>query len=244
MADLKRWFKVWTSVLDDPHFQELALEDIGRWALLGAMLASVGSKGRLQSPPGARRLREVLRFDTVDALRTGLRTLPNVLVEEGKNRHGDFVVTMAKWNKYQVDTTQAARAKASRAKRRGEEKREEETRGEEKSPPVVPHGDPAFQDFWQHYPKPRQIGKGKAEAAWRKVRPSQVLAATILDALERQKAGQRWREDGGRYVPLPATWLNQRRWEDTVTEGPVLSPKTQGNLANLQAFIEANRDPR
>lgn len=245
MADLKRWFKVWTSVLDDPHFQELDLADIGRWALLGAMLASVGSKGRLQSPPGARRLREVLRFDSVDALRTGLRTLPNVHVNEAENRHGDFIVTMIKWNKYQVDTTQAARAKTSRSKKRGEEKRGEEKREEENYPPVVPpRGDPAFQDFWTAYPKARQIGKGKAEAAWRKVRPSQALVADILAALERQKAGVRWREDGGRYVPLPATWLNQRRWEDTVTEGPLLSQKTQGNLANLQAFIEANRDPR
>lgn len=226
-------------MLDDPHFQELELADIGRWALLGAMLASVGSKGRLQSPPGARRLREVLRFDTVDALRTGLRTLPNVLVEEGKNRHGDFVVTMAKWNKYQVDTTQAARAKASRSKRRGEEKRGDERREDKKHPPVVPpQGDLAFETFWTAYPKHQQVGKGKAETAWRKVRPSTELAARIMAALERQKAGTRWRQDGGKLVPLPTTWLNQRRWEDTVMEGPLLTGKTQGNLGALQSFVE------
>lgn len=30
---------------------------------------------------------------------------------------------------------------------------------------------------------------------------------------------QRKRKDGGRYVPHPATWLNDRRWEDDVTLG-------------------------
>lgn len=241
MADLKRWFKVWTSVLVD--MDNLPAEAIGHWVRLGARIALVGTKGTVRFDNA----HHAARFFQVhpEKVRHVVNMLPGVCLEEGETVNGGFAVTMKNWSKYQEDSTIAQRVQRLRSKRRGEEKRGEETRREEKHPPVVPpQGDPTFQQFWTAYPKARQIGKGKAEAAWRKVRPSQALVADILAALERQKAGVRWREDGGRYVPLPATWLNQRRWEDTVTEGPLLSQKTQGNLANLQAFIEANRDPR
>ena len=39
---------------------------------------------------------------------------------------------------------------------------------------------------------------------------------SLLTAIERQKCGRQWQEDGGKYIPNPATWLNQGRWEDEV----------------------------
>ena len=207
MADLKRWFKVWGTILDDPHFQELSLEQIGRWTLLGAMLSSVGSKGKLSSPNAARRLREVLRFDTVDTLKASLRTLPNVLVEEGENRHDEFTVTMLKWNKYQEDTTQAARAKASRAKRRGEEKREDEIHTRAR----LNGHDQGFDAFWTAYP--RHEAKTRALKAWTALHPSPELTATLLAAIEQHKQ-RLWAQAPPDKIPHPATWLNGRRWED------------------------------
>jgi hypothetical protein len=126
MADLLRWFKVWTTILDDPTLQELPLEQIGRWVLLGAMTASVGSHGRLVVAGSGRRICELLRVPTIEAAKDVISDLPNVVFEEGKNRHGEFVVTWKNWTKFQRDSTQAQRAKASRSKRRGEERREEE----------------------------------------------------------------------------------------------------------------------
>lgn len=244
MADQKRWFKLWCSAPADDSLQALPACERWAWAAFGCYTKLHGTLGRVQVSPSNAVLAAEMGVP-VERLMSTIANLPNIRVEEGANRYGKVTVTWKNWTKYQEDSTVAERMKTLRSKRRGEEKRGEETRREEKHPPVVPpQGDPTFQQFWTAYPKARQIGKGKAEAAWRKVRPSHALVAEILAALERQKAGVRWREDGGRYVPLPATWLNQRRWEDTVTEGPILSPKTQGNLANLQAFIEANRDPR
>ena len=121
MADQKRWFKVWVSILDDPHFQELSLEDIGRWTLLGAMTAFVGNRGQITSPNGSRRLREVLRVDNEMALRDAIQRLPSVAVEEGKNAERTFVVTWRNWHKYQKDAMAAQRMKALRLKRREEE---------------------------------------------------------------------------------------------------------------------------
>lgn len=68
-----------------------------------------------------------------------------------------------------------------------------------------------FSDFWTLYP--RKQSKGHAEKAWVTATKS-VDASLIVAGLERQlptlKAEER------RYIPLPATWLNGKRWEDEV----------------------------
>lgn len=46
-------------------------------------------------------------------------------------------------------------------------------------------------------------------------------------ALERQKRSRDWTKEGGQFVPYPATWLNQRRWEDE-DEPPTSGPPDPG----------------
>ena len=71
---------------------------------------------------------------------------------------------------------------------------------------------PNFEIFWNEYP--RKIGKKEAYRAFRKVRePLSVL----LDAVRLQKESEMWAKENGRFIPNPATWLNQGRWEDQVT---------------------------
>lgn len=73
----------------------------------------------------------------------------------------------------------------------------------------------AFDRFWEAYP--RRQGKEAARKAWTKIRPDDALLAEMLAALERQRASDQWRRDGGQFIPYPATWLNGRRWEDEPT---------------------------
>ncbi|MBQ9911951.1 MAG: hypothetical protein IJM49_02870 [Firmicutes bacterium] len=71
---------------------------------------------------------------------------------------------------------------------------------------------PDFEIFWNEYP--RKVGKKEAYRAFRKVRePLSVL----LDAVRLQKESEMWAKENGRFIPNPATWLNQGRWEDQVT---------------------------
>jgi hypothetical protein len=79
------------------------------------------------------------------------------------------------------------------------------------APPVAPRGG-LFPIFWAAYP--RKEGKAPAEKAFDKVKPSTTLLETMLQAIKAQAQSERWRKDGGQYIPMPATWLNQRRWED------------------------------
>ena len=66
-----------------------------------------------------------------------------------------------------------------------------------------------FKAFWTAYP--RKTGKGAAWAAWQKTTP---VLGTALSALFWQVRSKDWTKDGGAFIPLPATYLNQRRWED------------------------------
>ena len=66
-----------------------------------------------------------------------------------------------------------------------------------------------FEKFWAVYP--RKVGKGAARRAFAKIR---VPVGELIAAVEEQKRSEQWRKDGGQFIPHPATWLNQERWED------------------------------
>lgn len=87
------------------------------------------------------------------------------------------------------------------------------------------YGDDWFKKFWEAYPK--KTGKGEAWKSWQKLAPSETLGRQILAAVEAYKKTQQWQKDGGQYVPNPATFLNQRRFDDT-PQGSVGSDKYSG----------------
>ena len=95
-----------------------------------------------------------------------------------------------------------------------------------KTTPIAPKGaknrsnyDSRFLEFWKVYPK--KVGKGAAERSFKKYKPDDVLLAVMLKAIETQKKSRQWQRDSGQYIPNPATWLNQKRWEDETTDNPM-----------------------
>ena len=69
-----------------------------------------------------------------------------------------------------------------------------------------------FEAFWKAYP--RRVSRQDAIRAWDKLRPDDALIRTIAQALKRQLATEQWQQGIG--IPYPATWLNNRRWEDEI----------------------------
>ncbi|MBR0376267.1 MAG: hypothetical protein IJH59_06865, partial [Firmicutes bacterium] len=70
-----------------------------------------------------------------------------------------------------------------------------------------------FGEFWQLYP--RKSGRREAERAWADtVGEDGELYLTVMEALGRQVFWEQWQRDGGRFIPYPARWLEQRLWED------------------------------
>lgn len=70
----------------------------------------------------------------------------------------------------------------------------------------------AFEKFWETYP--RKEGKGAAKAAYIKAvhKFGGNIHATIIDATRRYANNPNLPEK--KFIPHPATWLNQERWLD------------------------------
>ena len=88
--------------------------------------------------------------------------------------------------------------------------------GEEHSPAhasVSTITPPDFDRFWSTYP--RKVGKGAAVNRWRRMSAGDRQSA--LDAV--QHHADRWSRERTevRFIPHPATWLGQQRWNDDLT---------------------------
>jgi hypothetical protein len=73
-----------------------------------------------------------------------------------------------------------------------------------------------FKAFWKLFPL--KVKKIRAEKLWNKLAPDVGLVDIILAAVKRQKLSTDWTKDGGKYVPHPTNWLEDRRWEDEPAE--------------------------
>ena len=73
-----------------------------------------------------------------------------------------------------------------------------------------------FLEFWSAYPK--KMGKGSAYKVFNKLKLTKKDKADILTALNWQKKSEQWLKENGQFIPYPATYLNQRRWEDEPQE--------------------------
>ncbi len=98
---------------------------------------------------------------------------------------------------------------ADKNRTRGEESREEKSKDKTPLPPAGGW----FAEFWRQYP--RKIAKPQAEKAYERHVNAPEIAAAVLAGLIRWRASEQWTKDGGQFIPHPATFLNQRRWDDS-----------------------------
>lgn len=70
--------------------------------------------------------------------------------------------------------------------------------------------DADFDLFWEAYP--RKDAKVDARKAWKTLKPSDAMVTHIVKAVEKQARSPGWRDRN--YIPLPASWLRGKRWED------------------------------
>jgi uncharacterized protein YdaU (DUF1376 family) len=112
--------------------------------------------------------------------------------------------------------------------------------------PPTPRGvreekvDEGFESFWTAYP--RKTGKGAARNAWVKAKLPAI--DLLLSALHKAKKSPDWIKDRGAFIPHPATWLNQGRWEDSGMDYEALTQKrVQGPSSQPQeAFLVDDHD--
>jgi len=96
-----------------------------------------------------------------------------------------------------------------------------------------------FEVFWREYP--RKVGKLKAERIWDRHR---LHHNKIMSGLRRWMTSLDWIDV--QFIPYPATFLNQRRWEEEptmplkpVNDGREISPEQHAE--NLRIIAELGR---
>ena len=222
------WLKFYVRTLNNPKVQRLSLGDFKGWV----NLLCLAKEHDGDIPPVedvAFRLR--LSKRKAEALLKSLRF--NGLIDGDKMHDWDEM-------QYQSDSS-TERVKRHRERQRNvscnvsdvsppvsetAQSREEEIRveTETKQPPKpparkladVPEG---FSNWYDAYP--RKHGKLAAVKAWKKIRPSSHLAVQMAEAIRNQTAQHHFQNGQGEdFVPNPATWLNQGRWDDEITGPP------------------------
>lgn len=86
-----------------------------------------------------------------------------------------------------------------------------------KNPPLASLAAPAhensgFDAFWEVFP--RKVGKFMARKAWGKIPGIEDHILEVIEAVEAWKQTEQWQD--AQFIPYPATFLNQRRWQDEV----------------------------
>lgn len=82
---------------------------------------------------------------------------------------------------------------------------------------TTPTPSKGFDVFWAAYP--RKDAKANAIRAWDKLSPSDELIETIVTHVKARAQTDKWKEQGGAFVPHAATFINQQRWTDPLQVG-------------------------
>lgn len=85
--------------------------------------------------------------------------------------------------------------------------------------------DDNFETFWKAYPK--KAAKAVALQEWKKAKINGEFDS-LLTVLELQKASPDWLQENGKYIPHPAKWIKNKRWQDEIQK-PVASVIPKGN---------------
>lgn len=133
-----------------------------------------------------------------------LENMGNIVVKATKRYS---VITIVNWGYYQTDRNETTNRRPTDDQQTTTDNNVNNVNNVNKKPSSS--SDDVFAKFWSSYP--RKVGKGAAEKAWAKVT---TPLEEVLEAVEKQKLSDQWQKDSGRFIPHPATWLNQKRWED------------------------------
>lgn len=95
-----------------------------------------------------------------------------------------------------------------------------------------------FEEFWRLYPKKK--AKLDCMRAWKSLNPDAQLFKEIMTGLKRAINSKEWKEQDGKFIPYPATWLRKGRWldeyeeaEEEVDRWKVWEERSQRELQNM-----------
>lgn len=125
-----------------------------------------------------------------------------------------------------------------------EKEKEKEAEGEKDKRNTAPAADgKAFTQFWESYPN--KAAREDAWNAWKDLNPSPDLIAKIMSSLDSWKLSSQWLDDGGRFVPHAAKWLEKGYYENSpAPKDPISKPREldKEERAAVQRMMEGGYD--
>lgn len=92
-----------------------------------------------------------------------------------------------------------------------------------------------FEQFWAAWPKSfRKASKSVCQKKWINYKLD-LEAEQIIDHVKFMAEQEAWQKDGGKYVPAPLVYLNQRRWDGAEITRPAPKPTTLEILKESRA---------
>lgn len=91
-----------------------------------------------------------------------------------------------------------------------------------------------FDDFWNEWPShKRKTDKAKCKKKW-ETEKLEKHADEIILSVQAWKHSENWNDEGGEFIPLPFTWLHNKRWEE--------KPKLSEKALQRSNLIQVNYD--
>ena len=195
--------------------------------------------------------REALAIQTglsQKSVRTSLNKLKtaNVVAIESSNQYS--IISIVKWDDYQMEGQQTGQRGASEGPARGqptghkqEDKNDKNKKKEEYMPTLfseiesknIPDG---FETFWEKFPKARAGNKDKAHQAWKKAL-TRSDKEKIIQGLQAYCAS----EMAKNFPKGAAAWLNDDRWSWDYSPSPAAPAGNQQKIDYRPANPARNR---
>ena len=215
----KRWRAMWTKGYHRDHLLWVMMDyfiDFAEWEDTKIFWPAAGKRIEVKRGQHIFSTRELAKYMGTDRqrIRTRLDLMLAIGFSTHQVTHRYTILTILNYSKYQDKPEHikpSDKPSANPALTQPPYYKEGEEGKEEKNTPPYP---PAFESFWKLYPK--KVGKGEALKSWKKIKPNNGTIEKITLAVESQKNTTQWTKDDGQFIPHPATWLNQRRWDDDV----------------------------
>lgn len=150
---------------------------------------------------------------------------------------GDQYIQLNKWLQHQkIDKPSPSKIPPPEYSEAFANTREDSSayQGMDQGEEIIKESPDGFDLFWQAYPK--KVGKPAALKAFKSAKINGALPDVLKD-ISAKSLSESWMKQGGQFIPNPATYLNQRRWEDAGPEVSITVPAKQGIDPALQKII-------
>lgn len=207
------WIKLYREILEDPDWHEL--DGDAAKTLVGLWLIASEDEGKTGALPSLKKMAFRLRVNESQLKQTLIKLSEWLILDD------DAVIT----ERYHGDAPE--RETETKLEKEEEKATVQPAAAPRRSAKDVPYSDD-FERFWASYPAKQK--KQEAMNSWAK-QGLEGESDWLIAHVQMMKAqDDNWRRG---YVPMGATYLNQKRWEDVPRPAPrhQLSKSAQGLIA-------------